>query len=277
MKKRLFISSILMTLVLLVAITTATFAWYSVSSAGINKSASGSVAEIKSSTDVSLSGQTVSITLARTGTESLALTKGDASGGTYKSVALINGNKELQETNANVMGTFTITLASSGLAALSQEQKAALDQQSFTATLTPTGNVVLLKAGTSRGDVSNEVSAAVTLTVKWVYDSTESSAGADEITYGHFEVTNNDDLTLTHTAGSLVWTGKFAVLPNNPSGAEYIHTDEIQVQKENADAGTPSDATADRLFPVGTTANLHESDALASYNGYHTHDGITLK
>jgi len=37
MKKRLFISSILMTLVLLVAITTATFAWYSATAAGANK------------------------------------------------------------------------------------------------------------------------------------------------------------------------------------------------------------------------------------------------
>jgi len=55
MKKRLFISSILMTLVLLVAITTATFAWYKASNTG---SAAGNVTATGT---LSASNQTVSL------------------------------------------------------------------------------------------------------------------------------------------------------------------------------------------------------------------------
>jgi len=50
MKKRLFISSILMTLVLLVAITTATFAWYTASSYSASGSSTQAITTVKNST-----------------------------------------------------------------------------------------------------------------------------------------------------------------------------------------------------------------------------------
>jgi len=228
MKKRLFISSILMTLVLLVAITTATFAWYSAANNGVQKSASGGVTTITSQTNVSLAKQTINVVVAREGSENMALTH--ATDGThFESKGLING-QPIVETNPNVVGQYKITVTWANTE-LTQEQKQALGGNSVEVVLRADGNLKLLLDKSARGGSNNEAVGNVTVTITWVYDADETSAGADGISYGHFTFEAVDSkaetpntVTLVVASGSNIAFGGFAIEPNNLSGAEFEST-----------------------------------------------------
>ena len=162
MKKRLLISSALMTAVLACALGTGTYAWYEASRAGdtLSKATGVGSAQIStSSQSLSVGATDTKVTLSFTAASvnaTLELTN-DA-GVTY--YVDTNGNQH-EKTTGNKVGSFTISAGWDGGSAPSADVVDALEGKSVTFTLGATGTIRLLGSN----DAADKLEQGETLTV----------------------------------------------------------------------------------------------------------------
>jgi len=197
MKKRLFISSILMTLVLLVAITTATFAWYSATSASATLTP-GSTGTITAKSSGYSAGD-LTITGEFTGDLASACTLDltDVNGKTY--VRSGSTNLEVSSAQSKTFATGTIVATLSGAANASNEQRANF-AGTYTVTVTAGAHVRITDDADAKFAAAS-IGNSISFTVVIAADGT---------------VTNNGPLTYY-----------VSLEPNNYSGLESDRTDAV--------------------------------------------------
>ena len=161
MKKRMFLSTILMTLVLLVALTTATFAWYTVSSSGSASLAATS--EDLVTVKGSYTAGAVTLVGDITTSDSVALT--DENGVSW---VIANGNlvKAQNDAELDKIGTATLSISWPELTGTAEEKLAQKLAYAGTYTVTISGDRVKLSKTNDAEDDENV----------WAYEATAGAA-----------------------------------------------------------------------------------------------------
>jgi len=204
MKKRLFISSILMTLVLLVAITTATFAWYSAASGAgaVSSSTTGTLtAEGSAGTLGSLEFE---FSFAGTGTSSaikpVELT--DDSGDTY--VLNSSGTPMLATNQAELFKVETLTVTLTGIEYAGETVASANwgdYQGTYTITLKASGKAKLAKTEAAAKTASLE--AEVSFTVIIASNGTVTYGTGDNLNVVYFGMDGTGSGNNAHISGAI--------------------------------------------------------------------------
>lgn len=187
MKKRMFLSTILMTLVLVVALTTATFAWYQATTG--DATLEGDSVEIATSSETYTIGDiTFKLTLTDTSADPVGPT--DQDGDNY---VMINGQAQLIDTalyakSGTISWSVEATVAQGDLTLA--EALASLEGATYTVTLSGT-DVRLAANGEAAIAAANGASTTVTFsvasgalvgasgTVAYAVDSTWTTAGGN--------------------------------------------------------------------------------------------------
>ena len=194
MKKRMFLSTILMTLVLLVAVTTATFAWYSAAQGAANLTSSDQASVAAKTETVELGSVTFTVSFDGVTDAFDGVDLTDESGKSY----YWTGSKSVEYTAAKAYGTASATVTAS--VAEGEDLEDALVNlvgagKTVTLVITASGQVIVAEKveDVHKGDVANYIEFSLELAA--------------------------DGKTKT-------WTKSFvySVRTNNPNGAEVEHT-----------------------------------------------------